>query len=218
MNLDHQNLTELFQRRLGLRLSMVAALVVSLAGTTGCRTADPDLALTEAAAMSMSRESVRINPGDLVQVTFPAASANNTSERVRVDGHINMPLVGDILAAGKTPKELEDALAAAYKPILQNNQVLVILASSTASIFISGAVNHPGRINMERPMTLLDGIMEAGGFNPKSANVKKVTIIRKQGAKYSRQVINLKPVLRGKDVAPFELQPFDIIFVPERIF
>ena len=36
--------------------------------------------------------------------------------------------------------------------------------------------------------------------------------------KYTRQYVNLKPVLKGEDVRPFALQPFDTVYVPEKIF
>ena len=86
------------------------------------------------------------------------------------------------------------------------------------SNFIGGAVLRPGRITMERPMTVLDAIMEAGGFDPRRANVRKVSVIRQQDGKYTKHFVDLKPVLKGEDVRPFQLQPFDTIFVPEKLF
>ena len=94
----------------------------------------------------------------------------------------------------------------------------MVPASTSASIFVGGAVAHPGRISMERPMTVLDAIMEAGGFDPRRANVKKISIIRHQDGKYSKFFVNLKPILSGEDTRPFQLQPFDTIYVPEKIF
>ena len=194
-------------------LFLMAGLLV---GSMGCRTAEPILPLAEAAASS---ESVRLNPGDLVQVNFPGASSMSTSERIRLDGHIAMPLLGDVQAAGKTPMELQADLRKLYEPHLQNREVVVILSSSAASIFVTGAVNHPGRISMERPLNLLDAIVEAGGFDPKRANVRRVTVLRKKAdGTYSNKMFNLKPVLRGKNVTPYKLEPFDIVFVPEKIF
>ena len=121
-------------------------------------------------------------------------------------------------AAGKTPKELQTALMEKYEKELRVQEVVVILASSTASVFVAGAVSHPGRIAMERPLTVLAAIMEAGGFDPKRANVKKVTIIREKSGHYTRRLLNLKPALRGENVPPVMLEPFDIVFVPEKLF
>ena len=201
------------------RWSLVAlgAIALVLCGAIGCATSQQPLALTEA-VNAMSTNLVRLNPGDVVSVTFPGAGQMNTTERVRLDGNILMPLVNEIPAAGKTPSELQADLVKAYDKHLQVKEVVVIVSSSSASIFVSGAVNHPGRITMERPMTILDAIMEAGGFDPRRANMKKVAVIRKKGGSYSRRIVNMKPVLKGINVPPVNLEPFDIIFVPEKLF
>jgi polysaccharide export outer membrane protein len=208
---------------------LLATLSALLLGSFGCGTPNESQDLMAArAAMSSAmnsgpgpadNSSIRLNAGDAVAVTFPGAGPMNTTERIRLDGHIAMPLIGDVMAAGKTPKELQDDLRLLYKPHLQNNEVLVILTTSSSAIYVSGAVIKPGRISMERPMTLLDAIMEAGGFDTKKANVKRVAVIRQSyGHQYSRKTFNLRPVLKGKNVEPYQLEPFDIVFVPERIF
>jgi len=195
---------------------IAVGLVVCFA--TGCHTADPPAAVFSQARVAQSNSEVRLNPGDVVQISFPAAANMNTVEKVRIDGKLLLPLVGEVVAAGKTPLELQGDLTKLYATHLQVNEVLVIMASSSASIFVSGAVAHPGRIGMDRPLTLLDAIMEAGGFDPKSANVKKISVIRQTGGKYSKHRVNLKPVLNGENVPPFYLQLFDVIYVPERLF
>jgi polysaccharide export outer membrane protein len=202
------------------RLGATVLLTLLSLGFAGCHTPDPPMALlaSQARSSNSSPESVRINPGDLIQITFPGAPKMDTTERVRVDGHLLMPLVGEVQAAGKTPLELQNDLVKLYANELQVKQVLVILASSTASVFVTGAVGRPGRIAMERPLTALDAIMEAGGFNAKSANVKKISVIRQRNGHYQKYMLDLRPVLKGKDVPPFPLEPFDIIYVPEKIF
>jgi polysaccharide biosynthesis/export protein len=188
--------------------------------TAGCKTPEPtalSMAQSQASAPPAA-SSVRLNPGDVVQVGFPAAANLNTTERVRLDGNLLLPLVGEVPAAGKTPAELQADLKKLYGKHLQVTEVVVIVATSSASVFVSGAVARPGKIAMERPMTVLDAIMEAGGFDAKRANVKKVAVIRQQDGKYSRHSLNLKPVLQGENVHPFKLEPFDIVFVPDKLF
>jgi polysaccharide biosynthesis/export protein len=218
--MENNGMTTRFRGGPGWRhwLWLLVALVLPLGGVTGCRTADTPPALTQSAATAMAEHAVRLNPGDVVQVTFPGAPQMNTTERVRLDGKILMPLIKEIQAAGKTPVELQADLVKAYEKDLQVKEVVVIVNSTSASVFISGAVNRPGKIAMERPMTVLDAIMEAGGFDPKRANIKKVSVIRQESNRYKSFTLDLKPVLKRKDVAPFYLQPFDIIFVPEKIF
>lgn len=197
-------------------LVLFGALLFS--GPAGCQTSGP-AQIPAGELTAMTTAPVVIHPGDVVQISFPGApQMMGINERVRVDGKLALPLIPEVVAAGKTPAELQAQLARLYESELQINEVVVILASSSSSIFVSGAVARPGRIAMERPLTVLDAIMEAGGFDPRRANVKKVTVIRKKDGKYSRHILNLKPVLKGEDVQPFSLEPFDIIFIPEKIF
>lgn len=194
--------------------ALAALCVVVL---TGCESPPAQPPLGQSVVTGPSAP-VKIHSGDVLQISFPGAPQMNTTERVRLDGKILMPLVGEVVASGRTPVELQEELVRLYDTHLDVKEVVVIVASTTASVFVSGAVAKPGRIPMERPMTVLDAIMEAGGFDPKRANVKKVAVIRQVQGRYSRHEMNLRPVLDGTDVRPFWLQPFDTVYVPERIF
>jgi protein involved in polysaccharide export with SLBB domain len=84
-------------------------------------------------------------------------------------------------------------------------------------VFVSGAVIHPGKIQSDHPMTALEAVMEAGGFNYDSANMKEVRVVREENGVFKHFTLNLKAVLQGKETKPFYLEPKDIIFVPERL-
>jgi polysaccharide export outer membrane protein len=192
--------------------------IALLLGAAGCKTnSEPPLELLQQQQAAPPPETVRLNPGDVVQITFPGAPKMDTAQRIRLDGNIQLPLVGDVLATGKTPVQLQDDLVKLYDKELQIKQVLVVLSSSSASIYVTGAVNRPGRITMERPLTVLDAMVEAGGFDPKKANIKKVSVIRQKNGHVTKYRIDLRPILKGEG-SPFKLEPFDIIYVPEKIF
>ena len=74
-----------------------------------------------------------------------------------------------------------------YKAQLQNPLVLVTLETSANAVIISGEVNAPGRKIFERPTTLLEAIMESGGFT-EFANKRKVRIIRVEGGQYRTDI------------------------------
>ncbi len=94
----------------------------------------------------------------------------------------------------------------------------VTIASSAASVYVSGAVLRPGRIPMERPLTALDAIMEAGGFDPNRAKPGAVTVLRLENGRQQHYDLDLKRALQGKEPTPFYLKPFDIIHVPEKVW
>jgi protein involved in polysaccharide export with SLBB domain len=66
-------------------------------------------------------------------------------------------------------------------------------------------------------MTALEAVMEAGGFDYATANMRSVKIIRNENGVMKHYTVNLKRVLDGdKDEVPFYLKPQDIIYVSER--
>jgi len=84
-------------------------------------------------------------------------------------------------------------------------------------VYVTGAVLHPGKITSNHPLTALEAIMEAGGFDYQKANLKAVRVVRHEGTKVHHFTLNLKAALEGAQSEPFYLQPSDIVFVPERL-
>jgi protein involved in polysaccharide export with SLBB domain len=156
-----------------------------------------------------------LNPGDVVRISFPAAPELNQTQKIGTDGALSLPLVGEVHAAGKSPGQLQIELANLYKPQLQDNEVLVTLETRALPVVVSGAVQKPGKIVFERPATVLEAIMEAGGFTPE-ADLKKVSLIRIVKGEHYTQMFDLRPVLHGKPTPAVYVSGGDVIFVPEK--
>jgi polysaccharide export outer membrane protein len=127
-----------------------------------------------------------------------------------------MPLIGEVKAAGKTPKQLEADLVDLYSTQLLSKEVTVEVQSSTFPVYVTGSVLRAGRIVSDHPMTAFEAIMEAGGFDYAKANLKAVVVIRQEGDHVRKFILNLKQVMDGKAGAPFYLKPGDTIYVPEK--
>lgn len=157
-------------------------------------------------------------PGDVVKVVFPGAPEFNQAQKIRADGKMSLPVVGEISAAGKRLAELQDELTRLYKPELKNPEVLVSLEASSLPIYVNGAVARPGRVSLDRPMTLLEAIMEAGGVS-NIGTLNGVRVIRNSNGQHYTQSFNLSSALKGRSkIEVFYLKPYDMIFVPERFF
>jgi polysaccharide export outer membrane protein len=89
----------------------------------------------------------------------------NTSQKVRRDGRTTLPLVGEVVVAGLTPKELETALLALYDKQLVTKEVSVSITSSSYTFYVNGAVLRAGKQISDRSLTALEAIMEAGGLS-----------------------------------------------------
>jgi polysaccharide export outer membrane protein len=161
-------------------------------------------------------ETLLMQEGDAVQVSFPGAPNLNSVQVIRRDGRVTLPLIGEFKAAGLSTGEMEKELLKLYAPQLQVKEVTVSLPSSGFSIYVTGAVLRPGKIVTTKPLSALEAIMEAGGFDYNKANMKAVNVLRQENGRTTKHTLNLKRALRGQESEPFNLKPADIIYVPER--
>jgi polysaccharide export outer membrane protein len=193
--------------------TIALALCAVVLMTSGCKTTkktSPPPGFERGAATG-SRPTI-LAPGDVVRLVFPGAPENNQSQKIRADGKISLPMVGEVVAAGRRPADLQSELTALYKGQLVNNEVVVTLESGAVPVYISGAIRKPGKMVFDRPTNLLEVITEAGGLSPE-ANLKKVRITRVVNGIYRSQTINLKPALSGEPSRAYYVQPGDIIYI-----
>ena len=190
----------------------VLGLLCLLAVMTGCQSFGPETwSPSEHSAPPLS---VQLAAGDVLDLTFLGAPEMNTSQTIRRDGRIALRLVGEVVAAGKTAAELRREITALYTSQLQIKEV-TILVKSPAPVFVSGSVLRPGRITTDRALTVLEAIMECGGFAANDAEVRNVVVIRHQDGKRYGYCVNLEPALQGEEGNAFYLKPFDIVYVPQ---
>lgn len=193
------------------RLVALAALgFVLLTAVVGCQTPQVPQQAWERS------EDVYLREGDVVKITFPGAPNLDATQQIRRDGKISLAMLGEITAAGLTPAELEKMLLELYSTQLVSKEVVVSIVSSSFSVFVTGAVLRPGKITSDRPISVLEAIMEAGGPVYTKANLKSVAVIREEEGHVDHYRLNVKVMLEGKQSRPFYLKPSDIIYVPER--
>jgi len=156
-------------------------------------------------------QSGKLAPGDIITLTYPGAHEFNQKQKIRLNNRVSLPMIGDVVAGGKDLKVFQSQLATAYARHLQNPNVVVTLAKTSAAVYISGQVKEPGKVTLDRPMTALEAIMESGGFT-KFGSPKRVTVVRNENGKYRRYRLNLEAALGGL-AKPFPLKANDVIYV-----
>lgn len=135
---------------------------------------------------------------------------------VRSDGKISLPLIGEVQATGKTPKQLESDIAAGLHDYISEPEVTVIVQESRSQRFsILGQVQRPGSYLLIGSTRVTDAIAIAGGFRD-FAKVKSIRILRQQpGGTQVSLPFNYKEVVRGGNPGQnVELEPRDTIYVP----
>ena len=195
-------------------LKQLAPGLVVLALAAGCQTRPslPPVALQGTNAT----EIITLREGDVLKISFPGNANLNKTQPIRRDGMISLDLVGEVKATGKTPKELEKDLLDLYSTQLVSKEVTVEVQSSFFPVYVSGSVLRPGKVMSDHPITALEAVMEAGGYDYTKADLKRVTIIRHEGNSIRNYIVNLKRVVDGKSSELFYLKPGDIVIVPER--
>lgn len=155
--------------------------------------------------------------GDVIRIAFPGAAELTQSQKIRTDGKVNLPLVGEVDAAGKTVVTLQSELSERYKTQLKTSTVIVTLESSVTQVVISGAVAKPSKLSFERPTTVFQAIMEAGGVS-EFGTLKNVHLVRLINGQQQTQVLDLRPVTSGQSTKPYYVRDGDVIFVPRSMF
>jgi polysaccharide biosynthesis/export protein len=186
-------------------------MTVLLLTATGCQTSQP-----KQPPVTPHSEALILREGDALKISFPGSPNLDTTQTIRRDGKITLQLAGEITAAGISPSDLETEIAKAYGSQLISKEVTVTVLSSSISVFVTGAVLSPHKVVADHPISALEAIMEAGGFDYAKANLKDVRVIRYENGSQHTYFLNLKDVMQGKQSDPFYLKPFDIIYVPER--
>ena len=195
-------------------LFLAASLILTGCETT--RSADLVSSVADRPTDSDEAEVLVLSEGDDVRIAFPGAPTLDTTQRVRTDGRLTLSIVGEVMAAGLTPSELEKKLLDLYASELVSKEVIVTVISSTFTVFVSGAVLNPGKIVSDHPISALEAVMEAGGFDASRADMQAVRIVRIQDGVTKNYVVDLKSALEGGESQPFYLKRSDIVYVPEK--
>ena len=200
-----KSVTEGFSPSTWLKLAAIAFLLCA-----GCQTPKKTpMPLTSQTPSSLVA-------GDVVKISFPSAPEMNQTQKIGTDGALSLPLIGTVTASGKTVGQLQGELSRLYKPQLQDNEVVVSLETRAVPVVVSGAVQKPGKIVFERPATVLEAIMEAGGFTPE-ADLKRVSLIRIVKGEHKSEVIDLRAVLKGQPTPAIYCSGGDVVYVPEKL-
>jgi len=165
-------------------------------------------------AANVSPSTYVIGPDDSIAVTVWREPTLSGTVPVRPDGMISLALVGDIMAAGRTPTQLGVDITARLKKFLTDPTVNVtVLGVNSKRVFLVGEVMHIGPIPLQMSMNPLQAISAAGGPTP-YAHQTKIYILRGEQGKQKKIPFNYKKALRDGDLQGVTLLPGDTIVIP----
>jgi polysaccharide export outer membrane protein len=162
-----------------------------------------------------------IGPGDTLQVFVWRNAELTTTVPVRPDGKISTPLVEDMVAVGKTPSGLARDIEVVLAQYVKSPQVNVIVTqpvSAFSQIKVIGQVLKPQSLPYREGMTVLDAVLQSGGLAQYAAG-NRAKIVRTQAGKETEIKIRLEALVNGGDMKQnLQLQPGDVLVVPETRF
>jgi polysaccharide export outer membrane protein len=211
------------------RALALALLVLSLAGcvsssqsirsgTTTAVTTTTELGVPDTTADSgayTGASEYRLGAQDLIEIAVFQVEDLNRTVRINSSGQISLPLVGTILAGGKTVSELEEEIAAELSAeFLQDPQVSVFVKEFTSQrITMEGAIKSPGIYPMRGRTTLIQAIAQAGGVTD-LANLQGVVVFRKVNGEKMAAIFDLQAI-RGGNAEDPEVYGDDIVVIDQ---
>ena len=161
--------------------------------------------------------AVRLSPGNVIKVAYADESVPDQTQKIRSDGKVSLPLIGEVTAAGKRVIDFQHELVRRYDGRLDNNEVLVTLENGLAQVIVSGFANRPGPFSFDRPTTVYQVVMEAGGPSDygSASNIRLTRIIN---GEQRTETFNLKPTIHGHTTKPKYVQDGDVIYISRSFF
>lgn len=195
--------------------------LLAVAACLAAAVAAPAASLAQQAAQAVPGPAYRINPGDELDILVWGDERLQRSVRVLPDGTFAFPLVGQVVAAGRLPAELERVISTGLQPQYRGPvpQVTVSVKAPAGFQFsVVGKVRAPGTYTPGRYVNALEALAIAGGPT-EFAQLGNVRIIRKSGQQLQTIRVRVTDTLRGETgrLSAAELPPIesgDTLVVP----
>lgn len=157
--------------------------------------------------------------GDVLEIKFYYDAKLNETVIIRPDGKISLQLIGEVTAAEQTPSELNRVILNRYSKFLRDPEVTVIVKDfGGQKVYVGGEVTMPGVIPLKGRSTVLQAILNAGGFKETAHEGNVIVISRGPNDTSVARKVDLSDVITGKvDGKDVLVKPFDVIYVPKTV-
>jgi polysaccharide export outer membrane protein len=198
-------------------------LMLALAGPALAACGGGDKATIAAPASDEPSSEYVIGPGDVLNVSvYQSPQLSVADLPVRPDGRISIPLVSDLVAAGKTPAQLETEMAARLKQYVQTPVVTVMVRSFQGppdrQVRVIGEAVDPQAIPYRDNLTVLDVMIATKGLT-KFAAGNRAVILRRVGQTQQRISVHLSDLIKDGDISQnVAMRPGDTLIIPQSWF
>jgi polysaccharide export outer membrane protein len=164
--------------------------------------------VAHATAMPAAQGAVyRLDAGDRLRVVVYGQEGLTNTYAIDAGGSITMPLIGAVVARGRTPAGLASDISAKLRNGFIRDPSVAVEIETYRPFFILGEVAAPGQYPYVPNMSVESAVAIAGGFSPR-AQRDRVTLTHHEGAGSERIVVPLGTAIG----------PGDTLLVGERWF
>jgi polysaccharide biosynthesis/export protein len=167
----------------------------------------PDPADPIAFAPDVRDKPYTLDSGDRLRVVVFGQDGLSNSYLVDASGHIDVPLIGSVLARGATTDQLASRIADKLKDGFVKEPHVAVEIEAYRPFFILGEVTQPGQYPYVADMTVETAVAIAGGFGPRAYR-RTVTVSRIVDGRHVRMTVPIT----------YTLRPGDTVNVGERWF
>lgn len=175
------------------RLSIIGALAIGLTGCAGIQAFDYDH------EPDPRREEFVIGVGDVIRINVWHMPDLSVDAKVRPDGTVTMPLIGDMKAAGRTPTVLRGEIEGGLRAYVKDDSARVTVAVSDVNSYhftVAGFAEHQGSFSANHFLTVTEALALAGGAS-RFASPSKTVIIRPSASGPRRIPVDLDAIYKG---------------------
>lgn len=173
------------------------------------------LAMAVAAQAEDPAQDYQLGPGDVLEISVWDDENLHREVKVRPDGKISFPLLGDVQAAGRSVSELKQEMESRMQEYVPDAPITVILMElGHPRIYVVGKVEQPGPFMMDSKLSVIQALAMAGGLT-KFAKKGDILILRGQGEEQEVLRFDYGDLEQGRNLEQnVQLQPGDTVVVP----
>ncbi len=144
-------------------------------------------------------DSYLVEAGDLLGIVVWKNEELSANYIVRPDGKITIPLIGDIIASGKTTDNISLQIEFKLKEFIESPFVTVIVREAISNmVYVLGEVRNPGVYRIHGSLSVLQVIALAGGFT-EFANREKMVLIRLKKGVQKKFNLSFKKIIKSPE-------------------
>lgn len=208
----------MMKKRAWLRGVCAAVLACgSLVSLVGCGKVSQDV-ITEA---NNSQKEFLLGPEDVLDiVVWRNQDLSRQGMVVRPDGKITMPLIGEVIASGRSADQLANQISDRLKEFKENPSVSVSVREvNSYYVYVMGEVTKPGKFQLKSHTNVLQAIALAGGFTNFASKSKMQVVRHATGADGKLQEMRIPVryddlVFGTGEIRNFILKTGDVLVVP----